>query len=65
MKSLVLRAFSTCYQDMQVDSLIVSPGYFVLLIVDMLLTKPLQYVTSDQTQSIFYDWHWNTMNNLK
>ena len=60
-----LHTFSTCYQDMHVDSLIVSPGYFFLLIVAILLTKPLQYVTSNQTQSIFYYWHWKTMNNLK
>ena len=60
-----LHTFLTCYQDMHVDSLIVSPAYFVLLIEAMLLTKPLQYVTSDQTQSIFYYWHWKTMNNLK
>ena len=63
-----LHTFSTCYtmyQDMHVNSLIVSPGSFFLLIVAMLLTKPLQYVTSDQTQSIFYYWHWKTMNNLK
>ena len=41
-----LHTFSTCYtmyQDMNVNSLIVSPGFF-LLIVAMLLTKPLQYV---------------------
>ena len=33
-----LHTFSTCYQDMHVDSLIVLPGYFVLLIGAMLLT---------------------------
>ena len=36
----ILHTFSKCYQDMHVDSLIVSPCYF-LLIVAMLLTKPL------------------------
>ena len=62
-----LHTFSTfyMYQDMHVDSLVVSPGYFFLLIVAMLLTKPLHYNTSDQTQSIFYYWHWKTMNNVK
>ena len=60
-----LHTFSICYQDMHVDSLIVSQGYSFLLIVAMLLTKSLQYVTSDQTQSSFYYWHWKTMNDLK